>query len=464
MTRRRYPTIRWTIWLQGGVAGLLFLGSVATLLYDILMGSALPQHERLLQTKLEEVTHRMAEMAGSRIPALTDSPPMALDLLHYTLTGVTNELLSQYPEVEGGFYLATVDRFSGYGFPASRTPHHVPSSRTDPPPLELLLIRSLAQQSAFALRSLVIVKEVGPSRVMVVTDAAGREKPAQVVAWTMRRLTGPEQLREQLYWYQVSIGLALGGLALALVLMLNLSRSIIRQQASEDLLRDELRRAEHLAALGRLVAGVAHEIRNPLAGIRSTIQLWQRRPDPAKADGAMKTVLHETERMNAILTRLLQFARTDQTERQANDMNELIAETVELVQAQAAAQGVELTVEPTPGAVLVWGSSTALRQVLLNLITNALQAMPQGGRLWCRSRLADNQSTLAIDVVDTGPGIAQVYRAHLFEPFFTTRPNGTGLGLALCREILSQHKGQILFQAEASPGTTFTIILPTLER
>jgi two-component system sensor histidine kinase HydH len=322
----------------------------------------------------------------------------------------------------------------------------------------------MAQQSASELRSLVIVKEVGPSRVIVVTEAVGRERPAQVAAWTMMRLTGPEQLREQLHWYQVSIGLALGGLALALLLMLSMSRSMVRQQASEDRLLDELRRAEHLASLGRLVAGVAHEIRNPLAGIRSTIQLWQRRPDPATTDGAMETVLHETERMNDILTRLLQFARADQVERHANDMNGLIGETVGLLKAQAGAQGVDITVEPAQASPMVWGSSAALRQVLLNLITNALQAMPQGGHLWCRCRLAASQSTIEIDVADTGPGIAPEHRAHLFEPFFTTRPSGTGLGLALCREILSQHGGQILFQADASPGTTFTIILPVMKR
>ncbi|MFO0699185.1 MAG: ATP-binding protein [Nitrospira sp.] len=452
----------WTARVQGGVALLLFLGSVATLLYNTLMGGAWPQRERLMQAKLEEASHRMAESADPMIAAARQNHSLDDRSFHHTLARVTNAVLSHYPDIEGGFYLADSDRFSGYGFPTSQTHHLPPPGRTDPPPLEISLIRGLAQQSLSEMQSLVTVRQVGPSRVMVATEAVGGERPAQAATWTMVRLTGPEQLGGQLRRYQISVALALGGFALALLLMLNMSRSMARQRASEEQLREELRRAEHLASLGRLVAGLAHEIRNPLAGIRSTIQLWQRRPDPARTGDAMKTVLHETERMNAILTRLLQLARSDRAERQANDMNALIGETVRLLEAQAAAQGVDITVESAPGLPKVWGSSAALRQVLLNLTTNALQAMPQGGRLSYRSRQGTSQATIEIDVTDTGSGVAPEHRSHLFEPFFTTRPDGTGLGLALCREIISQHGGQVLLRTDAEPGTTFTMILPAM--
>jgi signal transduction histidine kinase len=376
---------------------------------------------------------------------------------------VTIRALTPYPGIEGGFYLRDIDRFSGYGFPSSPTHHPGDPNRTEPPPLEAPLIRAQAQQSTNESHWLLTVREVGPSRVMVATDAVGKERPARVAAWAMTRLTGPEQLESQLHRYQLSVGLALGGLALALILTMTMSRSLARQRASEERLRDELRRTEHLASLGRLLAGLAHEIRNPLAGIRSTVQLWQRQRDPATVMAAVETVLQETERMNAILTRLLHFARTDQAERQANDMNVLLAETTRLLQAQAAAQSVTITVESTPRLPTVWGSSAALRQVLLNVIMNALQAMPREGRLICRTRNDTGKRSIEIDVADTGPGVAPQDRPHLFEPFFTTRPEGTGLGLALCREILSQHGGTISLRVDEGPGSTFTIVLPVAE-
>ena len=226
-------------------------------------------------------------------------------------------------------------------------------------------------------------------------------------------------------------------------------------------MRDELRRAEQLATLGRLLAGVAHEIRNPLAAIRSTLQLWQRQPNPATMEGAIETVLQETERMNGVLTRLLQFVRADHTERQAIDMNGVIANTMKLFEAQAATQNILLTLELAPELPAVSGSEAAIRQVLQNLVTNAFQAMPNGGRLLCRTLSVPDG--IEIDIVDTGPGILDQDRPHLFEPFFTTRTDGTGLGLALCREILGQHRGTIALKTDTERGATFTLVFPPKE-
>src|SRR5207249_11418064 len=121
--------------------------------------------------------------------------------------------------------------------------------------------------------------DVPPSRVIVLTEPVGRQRPARLATWVMYRLTGPEQLEGQVHGYQVSTGLALGGIALALLLTGNLGRTLRRQRLEQERLRDELRRAEHLAALGRLLAGVAPEVRNLLAGIRSTVQLLPCLPD-----------------------------------------------------------------------------------------------------------------------------------------------------------------------------------------
>jgi signal transduction histidine kinase len=132
-----------------------------------------------------------------------------------------------------------------------------------------------------------------------------------------------------------------------------------------------------------------------------------------------------------------------------------------LLEAQAASQSVVIERDLDPGLPGVSGSATALRQVFLNLATNALQAMPHGGRLHCRTRYDQPNRTVEVWFGDTGPGIAPDVRKHLFEPFFTTRPDGTGLGLALCREIVLQHGGQIELNAEM-PGANFRVVLPVV--
>jgi len=387
-----------------------------------------------------------------------------LEELHSALTAITNHALKTFVGVEGGFYLSDLDRFTGYGFPTADPQHPTELHRTDPPPLEAPLIRLQAQQSLSEHTPLFTVRDVGPSRVMVVTEAIGSDRPARAATWAMVRLTGPEQLESQLHRYEASVGLGLVGFALSLALTFTLTRSLAGQRAAQAKLLEELRRSQQLAALGKLLAGVAHEIRNPLAGIRSTVQLWQRLPDQAQLSGSIDAVVHATDRLNEILTRLLHFARTEHTERRPVQVNELVTETFKLLEAQANAQGVRLECDLEQGLPFVSASPAAMRQVLLNLVTNALQAMPAGGRLCCRTRHQRQTHAVEIAVIDTGPGVSLEDRQHLFEPFFTTRAEGTGLGLALCHEIVLQHGGMIELLTQSDPGTTFRVILPIAER
>lgn len=454
----------WSTRLQGGVIVALLLGAIGTLLYNAHSAATLPQQELQIRTSLQEASHLMTESAGSALRSMSRQNPEQFEELHQALASVANQVLTNFPGVEGGFYLRDANRFSGYGFPTAGALHPSEPSRTDPPPLEAPLIRQQAQQSLSEQTPLFTVRDIGPSRVMVVTEAIGSERPAPAATWAMVRLTGPEQLQSQLRRYEISIGLALAGLALALVLTFTLSQSLARQRSAQEKLTEELRRSEQLASLGKLLAGVAHEIRNPLAGIRSTIQLWQRFPDQSHIIGSVDAVVQATDRLNEILTRLLHFARAEHADRRPIQMNELAAETFKLLEAQAAAQGVSFDLELEQGLSLVLGSPAALRQVLLNLVTNALQAMPNGGRLSCNTREQKQARTVEVTITDTGPGILPKDREHLFEPFFTTRPEGTGLGLALCREIVLQQGGMIELVTESGPGTTFRVVLPTSER
>lgn len=258
------------------------------------------------------------------------------------------------------------------------------------------------------------------------------------------------------YRTAVFSNLLTGALAIALV---SYVYHLIRRYAA--LQQRAAQRAEHLAVLGKLLAGVAHEVRNPLAGIRSTIQLWERLPDTARTPDSLQAVVQGVDRLNEIVSRLLLFSRMgDNDERRPVDINSVLTETLNLMEAQAASQSVAIERDFEPNLPNVSGSASALRQVFLNLATNALQAMPQGGRLLCHTRYEAQERTVEIHFTDTGPGIPPNIRKNLFEPFFTTRPDGTGLGLALCREFILQHGGQIRVDP-GQPGVTFRVIFPS---
>lgn len=467
MKQRKAVSVFWPMGMrvQASLVILLFLGSLAVLLLNAFNTILLPGHELRARTTVREASRRMAESANPIIMSSSNGTADHVEKLNVALREIALRVLTEFPGVEGGFYLADgIDRFSGY---ASGKPHSHPGPpRNEPPPLEAPYIQLQARQSLLGEsgQPLFSVRDVGPSRVLVVTEPIGIDRPALATTWAMFRLTGPEQLHAEVRRYQVSLTLALVAMTLSLALMVSLMRSLTRQRFAQESLRNELRRSEQLAALGKLVAGVAHEIRNPLAGIRSTIQLWDRMPETARTKESMEAVVQAVDRLNNILSRLLYFARTGRAERQPIDVNEVLTATFTLLEAQAKDQRVTLELDVQSALPAVFGSAEALRQVFLNLATNGLQAMPEGGCLQCRSRYLPQDQMIEIRMADTGPGVSLEDRTHLFEPFFTTRSEGTGLGLALCREIIEQHDGRIDLVTEEGSGATFCVRLPIAER
>ena len=253
------------------------------------------------------------------------------------LRRIASQALAEMDGVESGFYLADGDRFAAHCFPTGGHGAGPSPAGTDPPPLESPYIRVQSQQSldrrrhrrSFARRRphirvqsrqsldlppgefLASARDVGPSRVVILTEPVGTTRPAPVVARVMVRLSGPADLKGKASRYAASTGLALGSVVLTLLLSWNLGRTLKRQPADQQRLRDYLRRSEHLATLGSLLAGVAHEVRNPLAAIRSTVQLWQRLPDHAHAPESMTAVIGAVDQLDALVTRLLHFSRAD---------------------------------------------------------------------------------------------------------------------------------------------------------
>lgn len=230
--------------------------------------------------------------------------------------------------------------------------------------------------------------------------------------------------------------------------------ALIREQ------RDRLKRlyrAERLATAGELAAGAAHEIRNPLASIRSAIQhLRGDYPDAGPRAELIDDILAEVDRINQIVEGLLSFARPAEPDFQRVDLGDLVRHTLTLVDVQAQEQAVQVRVDVPDLAVRA--DPNLIKQVVLNVVMNALQAMPDGGQLTVSAASAGRAALLRI--ADSGPGIAAEDREKLFDPFFTTKKGGTGLGLSVCYGIVQRHGGEIEVESELGRGTVVNIKLP----
>jgi signal transduction histidine kinase len=227
--------------------------------------------------------------------------------------------------------------------------------------------------------------------------------------------------------------------------------------------RDRLAHADRLAAIGTLAAGMAHEIRNPLVSVRTFIQLLPERIDDEEFRTSFRELaLGEIERICTLINDLLAFSRPAVAEREWTDVGEVTRQIARLLDAEARKRDVQLVCDTSPDTPRVWATEAQLKQVLMNVVLNGIQACPgaghvrvstrgehRGGRLWC-----------TIDVADSGPGLALAESARIFDPFFTTKPLGSGLGLFIARRIVDDHAGTIHAASGPGSGCVFTIRLP----
>ena len=241
-------------------------------------------------------------------------------------------------------------------------------------------------------------------------------------------------------------------------------------QQQRDRLR-QLYRAERLAAAGELAASVAHEIRNPLTSIRSTVQYLLAEFDEQHAKRPLvEGVINEVDRINQTVDGLLSLTRRVEFKPARLSLGQLIEQSLLLVSTKARNQSVEVIWQTPAPDVHVSGEVSQLKQLLLNLILNALQAMPEGGQLRIELRAQPGPDELGrittraeILVADTGCGIAAANLEKIFDPFFTTKQRGTGLGLSISYTIARQHGGELEIQSREGAGTTVAVRLPLLK-
>jgi two-component system NtrC family sensor kinase len=244
----------------------------------------------------------------------------------------------------------------------------------------------------------------------------------------------------------------------------NLETKVEQRSTELKAMQGHLIQTEKLAAIGKLAAGVAHEINNPLTGVLTNSSLLlEDLPAGNPMREELQVIVDETLRCRKIVKGLLDFARQTKPQKQLVDMNSVVEDVLALVRNQASFRNISLETILDPELPAVMADRDQMRQVVLNIVLNAAEAMPCGGSIKVISR-RDGAGFVEIDVKDTGPGIPDEVKDKLFEPFFTTKKTGTGLGLAIAYGIMERHKGTIDFASVQGQGTTISLRLPSDEQ
>jgi two-component system sensor histidine kinase HydH len=230
-----------------------------------------------------------------------------------------------------------------------------------------------------------------------------------------------------------------------------------------DRLQRRARQAERLAELGTLTGGLAHEIKNPLSTIQLNLQLLREdlpegEPSTGRIVNRLTTVQKEASRLRDILDDFLRFAGKMELDRRPADVNRLLEEMVDFFHPQAQIQRVQLRLRPAAGELVVPLDERHMKQALLNLMINAVHAMPAGGELILSARREGDRAV--IDVIDTGRGIEPDALPKIFQAYYSTKKGGHGLGLAISKRVVEEHGGTLSAVSEVGKGTNFRIELP----
>ena len=444
-------------------------------------GFVLADTKRTLNHAIQELdresTLRQHRDTGSGTP-WADLPLNARDL---TLRAISQTVLASYPGVEGGFWLPS--QFAGYSYPT----HDGGSPKIDVPEAERPAIEDVihdAQRHGSAEKVL-----RGKHDLIVISAAFETGEP--VASWAMKRLPGqaePAQRTENILLSALVVA-ALLGAAGVLATGVGLHRGIAQitsglaalQHDFEPALpvrRDELgrisaainemartrrsleaevRREDRARTVGRMIGRIAHEMRNPLNSIRLSLQmLAQRQEQNRLQSGDFRMVLDEVDRLNRLLSDLLAFQQPRPPKIEPGAVCTVLEESAQLVTPPALKQGVSLVVLSGPGQTALFDREY-FRQIMVNLILNAVEVSPEGERVNIRSTVSNG--SVSIEVSDHGPGLTPDQEEHIFEPFYTTKTTGHGLGLAVSRELAQSMGGTLSFQPGGARGATFILQL-----
>lgn len=463
------------------IAALSLLALTAILVRDVVVGAEqriVAEAQQQCLTAAEELASQYRVRLAFRDDTSLESLP--LEAQELSLRALAATVLRAYDGLQGGF-LQSGRLMGRAGLEAGEV---LPPMST----LETDLVLSQLQSGASA--------RIDDGDDILVA-AAVADGSGSIEAWTMKRLSNVNNsVPSQRTWLLGGLALsALLGFGALLSISLQLRRgvetlhhglerlesdltyrlpavsgdlgdvaeAINKMAGARDALEQHMRQQERLAALGRVVGGVAHEIRNPLNSLRLTLELLARRVRKQEGETApIDAAVAEVDRLDDILTKLLAFGRPGAEERQPQQLAPTIRRAVGMAEERATRRNISIAVD-LGQAVQSQADvdATQIEQVLLNLLLNAVEASPDGARVEVAARNGDQE--IVIDVIDQGSGIDPEVREKVFDPYFTTKDTGSGLGLAISREILRRHGGDLSFESE-SGRTVFRASLPALAK
>ena len=441
-------------------------------------GRLLGDARRRCTTACFEILKQYEDRIAYTAEPLYELPPHAQEV---SLKGITSTVLLAYPEIKGGMFIPSEGRITGYSFP-NASPEDAAITDT-----ETEVIQMLADQAEVTGETVTYAKWHGNDLIVGAAIASD-----EIVTWTLYR--APESRYPLIgannwllaalvfcsllgvgaiisIWYRLHSGVReiqaglhrletdfsfripsvrgdLGQIAL------DINGMAERRMALEE----KLRQQDRLAALGKVVSGVAHEVRNPLNSIKLTLQLLERRLKKGVAvSNEVPECLEEIDRLDAIVGRLLTFGRQVMTNRRPQEIKPVVMQAIRMVQDPSRKKNIQLVTrfpETEPFADI---DGQQIVQVLINLLLNAIEASADDGTVTIS--INAEHSCVNISVTDTGERIPDDVRPHIFDAYYTTKPEGNGLGLAVSREITMNHGGRLEFESEAA-GTTFTLFLP----
>ena len=251
--------------------------------------------------------------------------------------------------------------------------------------------------------------------------------------------------------------------AILAVIVVRANKIMARRARERLLLEEKLGEAQRLATLGKMVAAVSHEIKNPLGIVRSTAEILGKRISKVAPgnEHLAGIIVEETTRLDNIVREFLDFARPRELTTQSESLNTLVTRIDRFFEREFEKKGVQVVLDLDPELPAIWMDGEQMYQVLFNMVFNGLQAMPEGGTLTLSTVYEQQRNEVSLLVADTGVGIDEENRAQIFTPFFTDKNRGTGLGLAIAKNIVEKHGGRIEVLSRPGEGSIFTVILPT---